>query len=134
MYPPFPRWARALRDRLPRFARAGQTQFSRRFERRECVVVGAMGLVKVGADYPGLILELSRGGCSFRPASLYLLDRQGESVTVRCESFAAEGVIKATRPEAYGIQFLRELPGDIVERVARDHGGTLADWRPGAAA
>jgi hypothetical protein len=113
----------AVRSRVPYFARSHQAQFSRRYERHECMAVGTMGLVKVGADFPGVILELSIGGCSFRPASMFLLERIGESVTIRCDAFEIDGVIKATRPESYGIQFRGELERDLVEKVRRENGG-----------
>ena len=122
----FQSFEQMLRSRLPYFARARQKQFSRRYERHECVVIGAMGLLKVGADYPGLIVELSLGGCSFRPASLFMLDRASESVTIRCEYFEIDGIIKATRPDGYGVQFLGELAPEVLLRVTREHGGPLA--------
>lgn len=129
----FRKFALAVRSRIPVLGRANTSQFSRRYERHECVVVGAMGLVKVGAEYPGVILELSCGGCSFRPASHFLLDRAGEAVTIRCDYFEIDGIIKATRPESYGIMFLGELTPDIVERVKHEHGGPIAKSFLGAA-
>ena len=116
---------RAFRDLASQLRRGKNQTFPRRFERRECAVIGAMEVVETGADYAGVIIEVSQGGCSFRPASYFLLDRTGETVMIRCEYFAAEGRIRATRPESYGVQFTNEVEAEAVERLLAAHGGPI---------
>ena len=118
---------RALRDLVDPLRRGTSPPFLRRFERRECAVLGAMEVVETGADYAGVIMEVSQGGCSFRPASYFLLDRTGETVLIRCEYFSAEGRIRATRPESYGVQFTGEVDGEAVDRLLAAHGGPIGD-------
>ena len=83
--------------------------FSRRHERYACFILGRMEIEEIQASFEGAILELSLGGCSFRPASLFLLDRENEMVVVRTGGFSVRGQIRATRPESYGIKFTRDL-------------------------
>ena len=111
---------------IDRFRNGKRKPFARRFARRECVCMGALELTQVGAEYPGVLLEVSEGGCSFRPASHFLLDRTGAAVVVRCPYFVVEGRIRATRPEAYGVQFFWELETADVERLLEASGGALA--------
>lgn len=123
---PLPIQGAKIRSFLPKFLRGNSSNFSRRHVRHDCVAVGTMTLIEIGADIPGVVVELSRGGCSFRPASIYILERSGELVTVRTEYFTAEGRIRTTRPEAYGIQFFHEIDEDEVNRLVADCGGGIA--------
>lgn len=117
----------ALKSKVPSFIRSEKAQFTRRYERRDCVLISNMFVPEIGAEYPGAILEVSRGGCSFRPASLFLLDRTGQTVVMRNEYFEAEGKIRSTRPVSYGIQFFDEVDPAIIERIMREHAGTAAE-------
>ena len=123
---PLPIQGAKLRSYLPKFLSGNSSNFSRRHERHDCVAVSTMALIEIGADIPGVVLELSRGGCSFRPASVYMLERNGELVSVRTEYFTAEGRIRTTRPEAYGIQFFHEIEEDEVNRLVSDCGGGIS--------
>lgn len=118
---------RTLRGLASPLTRGKSEPFRRRFERRECAVLGAMEVVETGSDYAGVLLEVSPGGCSFRPASYFLLDRTGETVMIRCEYFQAEGRIRATRPESYGVQFTTEVDAEAVERLLAEHGGPASE-------
>jgi hypothetical protein len=110
---------------LPR--RRKRAGFSRRHERFPCVMLGELKVVEIGAEFDGVIVELSQGGCTFRPASLYLLDRMGEVVMVRTPDFEAAGRIRAVRSDGYGVQFFDDLDAAVIGRMVAAHGGRIAD-------
>ena len=112
---------------IPQYFRNRAAGFHRQHERKNCVVIGKMDVVEVGAEFDGVVLELSKGGCSFRPATLYMLERSGLEVTVKTEFFTAHGVIRATRSNSYGIQFFDELDEVLIEDILAEHGGMIAD-------
>lgn len=115
------------RSFIPRFLVRNAADFQRRHERYACVAMGTMEVIEVGASFDGVLLEISAGGCSFRPASLYLLDRIGEEVVIETEHFKARGVIRATRTSSYGIQFHDMVAQDIVDHMVAVHGGPAAE-------
>lgn len=117
----------SFRSILPSFLGGKKKGFSRRHERYPCVLLGAMRVVDIGAEFDGVILEISQGGCSFRPASMYLLDRTNETVRIRAADFEAAGLIRAARPDSYGVQFFQDIGEDIVRKVVAEHGGRIAD-------
>jgi hypothetical protein len=117
----------ALKSLLPQFFRKKNAAFSRRHVRHDCVVVGAMKVIEIGAEFDGVVLELSCGGCAFRPASMFMLDRTGEVVSIRTEYFEAEGRIRAVRPGSYGIQFFSDIDQDVVDHVVAEHGGKIGE-------
>lgn len=102
-------------------------RFSRRHERFPCVMLGDMRVVDIDARFDGVIVELSQGGCAFRPASLYLLDRTHEAVTIRTSDFEVAGRIRAVRPDSYGVQFFEDLDAALVARMVAAYGGRIAD-------
>jgi hypothetical protein len=113
---------------LIRFLGGGKSpRFSRRHERFPCVMLGEMQVVDIDARFDGVIVELSQGGCAFRPASLYLLDRMDEVVTIRAPDFEAPGRIRAVRPDSYGVQFFQDLDAALVARLVAAYGGRIAD-------
>lgn len=112
---------------VPSFLRKKKAGLSRRHMRFDCVVIGAMKVIEIGAEFDGVVLELSCGGCAFRPASMYMLDRTGEVVSIRTEYFEAEGRIRAVRPGSYGIQFFEDIDQDVVDHVIAEHGGKIGD-------
>jgi hypothetical protein len=119
---------------VPRFLIRDAAEFQRRHERYACVAIGTMTLIEVGATFEGVLLEISTGGCSFRPASLYLLDRIGTEVLIETEHVSARGVIRATRTSSYGIQFQEVVAQETVDHMVTLHGGAAADSflaRPG---
>lgn len=101
--------------------------FSRRHSRFECVVIGTMRAIEVGAEFDGALVEVSRGGCTFRQASMYVLDRIGETVHVHTEFFDVEGRIRSVRPEGYGIQFFSDIDDAVVDRIVGEYGFNIAD-------
>jgi hypothetical protein len=100
--------------------------FSRRHSRYECVVIGTMRVIEIGAEFDGALVEVSRGGCTFRQASLYVLDRMGETVVIHTEFFDVEGRIRSVRPEGYGIQFFSEVDDAALDRIVAEYGFNIA--------
>lgn len=116
-----------MRSLVPPFLRKKTTNFSRQHERKDCVLLGTMTIEEVGAQFDGVVLDMSLGGCSFRPATLYLLDRPNVHVTVQTEYFKMHGIIRATRPHSYGIQFSGMLEPEVVTEIMNKHGGSIQD-------
>ncbi len=116
-----------IRSFLPFFLRKKQPGFSRRHSRHDVVLVGGMTVIEIGAEFDGVVIEISAGGCAFRAASMFMLDRTSEVVSIRTELFEIEGRIRAVRPGSYGIQFFQDLDEAVVEAVVREYGGKLAD-------
>ena len=112
---------------LPNALKKKKQGFSRRHSRQECVVIGTMKVIDIGAEFDGALLELSRGGCTFRQASMFVLDRVGEAVLIRTEFFEIEGRIRASRPEGYGVQFFGEIDDDVIERIVTEYGFNVAE-------
>jgi hypothetical protein len=101
--------------------------FSRRHNRHDCVVVGVMKVIDIGAEFDGAVLELSSGGCTFRQASMFVLDRLNESVLIHTEFFEAEGRIRAVRAEGYGVQFFNEVDEAVINRIVEEYGFKVSD-------
>jgi hypothetical protein len=75
-----------------------------------------MTVEEIDASFDGAILELSAGGCSFRPASMFLLNREGEYVVIHTPAMAVRGIIRSARPSSYGVQFMEEVSLDDIDR------------------
>ena len=121
-----------IKAALPRWFRGSAPTFSRKYDRRDCALLGDLRILDSGVVLHGALLELSCGGCSFRPASMFLLERMGEGVEIVTEHFSVEAVIRSTRPEAYGVQFKGELDMALVKEIIDNyprppHDGT---WIP----
>jgi PilZ domain len=101
--------------------------FSRRHDRHDCVVIGVMKVIDIGAEFDGALTEISCGGCTFRQASMFVLDRQGESVLIHTKFFEAEGRIRAVRPDGYGVQFFSEVDTEVIDRIAREYGFKVSE-------
>jgi PilZ domain len=112
---------------LPRSLKLKKKGFSRRHNRFDCVVIGTMKVIDIGAEFDGALLELSRGGCTFRQASMFVLDRLNESVLIHTEYFEAEGRIRAVRADGYGVQFFNEVDEAIIDRVVAEYGFKVSD-------
>jgi PilZ domain len=112
---------------LPRSLKLKKKGFSRRHNRFDCVVIGTMKVIDIGAEFDGALLELSRGGCTFRQASMFVLDRLNESVLIHTEYFEAEGRIRAVRADGYGVQFFTEVDEAIIDRVVAEYGFKVSD-------
>ena len=124
---PIPVAGLSLASFIPRFLRRKKAGFYRQHERYNCVVIGTMNVVDIGATFEGAMTEISFGGCAFRPASMFMLDRIGEVVSVHTEYFTAQGRIRAVRPNNYGIQFFEHLDPELVSHINAEHGGNIAE-------
>jgi PilZ domain len=112
---------------LPKFRKRPKPTFSRRHSRHSCVLIGTMKVIEIGAEFDGALLEVSQGGCTFRQASRFVLDRLNEVVLIHTEFFEIEGRIRAVRPEGYGVQFFGEIEEGVVERIVDEYGFNVAD-------
>ena len=89
----------------------------RRWERAPCQLLAVMNIPAANIEIEGLLMEVSRGGLLFRPASRYILERIRERVTVKFESFALDGVIMRTMPKGYGIALADVLSDEAIESI-----------------
>lgn len=112
---------------LPQALKAKKETFSRRHSRHECVVIATMKVIEIGAEFDGALLEVSRGGCTFRQASMFILDRIGEAVLIHTEFFDIEGRIRAVRSDGYGIQFFGEIEDAVIDRIVADYGFNVSE-------
>jgi PilZ domain len=112
---------------LPKSLRLNKKNFSRRHSRFDCVLISSMKVIEIGAEFDGAIVELSLGGCTFRQASMFALDRIGQSVLIHNEFFETEGRIRAVRPEGYGVQFFNEIEEGIIDIIVKEYGFNVAD-------
>lgn len=119
--------ASGLRLPLPKLLKSKKQTYSRRHNRHECVVIGTMKIIEIGAEFDGALTEISRGGCTFRQASMFVLDRVNQPVLVHTEFFEIEGKIRAVRPEGYGVQFFGEVEDGVIDRIVADYGFNVAD-------
>jgi hypothetical protein len=101
--------------------------FSRRHSRHDCVVIGTMKVIDIGAEFDGALTELSCGGCTFRQASMFVLDRLNETVRIHTEFFEAEGRIRAVRADGYGIQFFSEIDEAVVNQIVAQYGFKVSE-------
>jgi hypothetical protein len=111
----------------PQSMKLKKKTFSRRHSRHDCVVIGTMKVVDIGAEFDGALLEVSQGGCTFRQASMFVLDRLNETVLVHTEFFEAEGRIRAVREDGYGVQFFNEVDADVIDRIVQEYGFKVAE-------
>jgi hypothetical protein len=112
---------------LPKLLERKKKGFSRRHDRHACVVIGVMKVIDIGAEFDGALLEISRGGCSFRQASMFVLDRLNESVLIHTEFFEAEGRIRAVRADGYGVQFFSEVDELAINRIVEEYGFKVSE-------
>jgi hypothetical protein len=106
---------------------AKKKSFSRRHSRHDCVVIGTMRVIDIGAEFDGALTEISRGGCTFRQASMFVLDRLNETVRIHTEFFEAEGRIRAVRADGYGIQFFSEVDEAVVNQIVAQYGFKVSE-------
>jgi hypothetical protein len=112
---------------LPKMLKPKQKAFSRRHSRYDCVVIGTMKVIDIGAEFDGALLELSCGGCTFRQASMFVLDRLNESVLIHTEFFEAEGRIRAVRADGYGVQFFDGVDEAVISRIVEQYGFKVSE-------
>jgi hypothetical protein len=90
--------------------------------RPACFVVAVMVLVDKGVPVDGLVTGLDIGEATFRPASVYILDRTGGEVVLRFAGREVRGVITGVSPRGYDVVFNMPLPTDFVADLIRDFG------------
>jgi hypothetical protein len=106
----------ALRALLP--GRKGIGAAMRRYSRHRCYVPAVLTLTGRGYGVDGAVTEVSRGGCLFREASTYILDRRGLPITVRLLDIEVGGTIVNVSPLGYGIRLDSLLDEAIVDSLA----------------
>lgn len=114
---PVKRFGTKLKSMLPG---KKKNDFVRRFERHPCCVVAVLHLLDRGYDMDGVLLEISEGGCLFRGASQFIMDRTGEAVTVHFAGENYSGTIVNVRPQGYGVKLNESLPPELVRHIARE--------------
>jgi len=93
----------------------------RAFARHEIFAVANMVLMNNSQEIDGVITEISQGGVKFRPASLYLLERNGERVSMIIDDINVAGIIRASRADGYGIQLLEEISNKEMDYIVRSY-------------
>ncbi|MCF6325820.1 MAG: PilZ domain-containing protein [Devosiaceae bacterium] len=81
----------------------------RKFERHKIFAVGEMVLMNNSQRMDGVVDEISTGGLRFRPASAFIMERNGEAVSMTLGELQVSGRIRATRADGYGVQLLDQL-------------------------
>lgn len=81
----------------------------RRYKRFPCSTVGVFTITNRSISLEGMVTEISKNGVKFRPASVFLLDRKGVSITIAFEEFQFSGKVVATRSDGYGIALFEEI-------------------------
>lgn len=106
------------------FSKEREDKGRRRYVRLKCAVPAKLNIVEVGAKFIGELNEISLGGCCFRPASLYLLHRVDEVISLEVSGRSIEGMILGGRVDGYRIRFSRNLSeqdmSDILAARAED--------------
>lgn len=85
----------------------------RKINRYRCQIDAAMVSGRL-ARIEGRIKDMSIGGCLFRPASFYLVERAAETVTIQLGDHVLEGKVVRTLPIGYAVQFDEFIENDIL--------------------
>ncbi len=93
----------------------------RAFERHSVFAVATMVLNNNSQEVEGVIAEISQGGLRFRPASLFLLDRNGENISMILDDINVSGIIRASRADGYGIQLLDKINPSEMAYILRNY-------------
>lgn len=91
----------------------------RQSNRQSCFSVAALGLPDQRIEIEGLVTDISARGVTFRPASHYLMVRDGQPIHLAVEGITRTGVIRSSRPDGYGIQVLEPYSEDDIDRVLK---------------
>lgn len=92
----------------------------RREEREATFTIASMAMPDRGFELDGVIMDASRNGLTFRPASNYFEFRTGEHIQVVLEEGVKTGVIRSTRPDGYGIQLFDALSEEDLQRIQEE--------------
>ncbi len=100
--------------------------------RARCCVVGVMVLVDKSIPMDGLVTDLDVSGATFRPASIYILDRGRADVILRFADREIRGQISSVSSLGYDVAFASPLSASAVEDIVAAFGvdrwdGSLPD-------
>lgn len=87
----------------------------RKFQRYPTFAVANMTILNTSQQLDGVVTEVSENGLKFRPASLFILEQNGERVSVTIDSVQTSGTIRASRVDGYGIQLLDKFDDEALE-------------------
>jgi len=93
----------------------------RRFKRHPTFAVANMTILNNSMHFDGVVTEVSENGLKFRPASLFLLEQNGERVSVVIDSVKTIGTIRASRADGYGIQLLEKFDDEALEYLLANY-------------
>lgn len=94
----------------------------RQYTRHACCIPGSISLAERGYDIEGLIVEISRGGMLFRPATRYILDRTGTEIIVTFATYKHAARIVHTREFGYGIRLNTALEQEDIDMILDEFG------------
>ncbi len=95
--------------------------------RPRCCVVGVMVLVDKSIPLDGLVTDLDASGATFRPASIYILDRGRVDVLLRFADREVLGQISSVSPLGYDIVFRSRLDEMAVAEIMAAFGMERVD-------
>lgn len=88
----------------------------RKIERYRCQIDGTMVSGRL-AQIEGRVKDISAGGCLFRPASFFLVDRIGDDVAIELPETTLNGKVVRTLPIGYAVQFEKLLEDTVLKTV-----------------
>ncbi|MEM9704444.1 MAG: PilZ domain-containing protein [Pseudomonadota bacterium] len=110
-----------------------RNQHKRAEQRVDIFALAEIALPDRNFSLDGVIIDASPGGLSFRPSTQFIEDLTGEPVKLLIEGVAKNGVIRATRPNGYGVQLTRGFStGELA--LLRDLSVDVEDERTAKAA
>lgn len=98
------------------------TAANRRHIRHSCWSVGTVSIINRSMALEGVVTEIAKGGVKFRPAKVYLLERNGVQISAEFGGLKVVGKIVATRADGYGIAFFEELDDDKIQAFLAEFG------------
>lgn len=89
----------------------------RQDERQGCFTIANLTFPETGARLDGVLLDASRHGLTFRPASHYIQNRVGERVRIDCGQLVRIGIVRSARADGYGVQVLEPFADDELAAI-----------------
>lgn len=93
----------------------------RRHKRYPCTCLATMSIVNRSTSLEGVITEISKGGLKFRPAKVYLLERNNTPVLFEFSNFRISGTIVTTRNDGYGIALFDDIADEQLEAFLNEY-------------
>ena len=110
------------RSWLGRIFNGGGTPGVLRGSANSCCIVGVLVLVDRALPIDGLVTEIGAAAVTFRPASLYILDRHGAEVAVRFGDQDVRGRIIEVSARGYRVKLAAALDEAVVADVIEQFG------------